>query len=175
MKGGIKHELRAPVTPAEHQGLVAKNASLMDMRENLAYQLHASSSLRQIRIIGYKHRWQMAPAEIPACCHIRYKPHRNAVYHVAPVDVVLRHERLQDILLPHEHTVHDRGGVMRQSGNVEEWHHDEYLKGLEVCQLTVPALVASKTTVVQCRRLKEPCEVVHYGRLTFFCEKIANF
>jgi len=137
-----------PSLQQEHQGLVAPNTFLMDVRENLAYHFHASAGLGQIRIIRNQYWRQMALPEIFAYGDIGEKLYCNAVYDIAPVNIVTRHKRVQDILLTSKHTVHNRCGVMGQSGNSEERHQDKYLENLKVRQLTVLALVAAKIAIV---------------------------
>lgn len=99
VEGEIQHELGTAVTPAQHERLVAKYAFLMHMGEDPSYRLHPQSGLGQVGVIADQHGRKMAPAVVLPDDDIAYKPCDYAIDDTAPVNAVLRHERVEHILL----------------------------------------------------------------------------
>lgn len=118
------------IAPTQHKYLISKDALLVDMRENLAYRLHAYSSFRQVRVIGYQNSGKMNLLEILTASHARDEPDYYAVNQIAPVYVVLSHKGVEHVLLTAEHAIEHGFGIMGEPFYRKEWHQHDNLKNL---------------------------------------------
>ena len=146
----------------------------MYMGKYLADGLHVHACLGKIRIISYQDLWQSALFVVIADNHPLDKPVGDAVYNLAPVDVVLRQIGVEHVLLPAKHAAQRRTGIVGIPLDGKEREQHQYLKYLQVSHPAVLALHDAKAAEIQIDVFKQTGECIHNHTATFFVEKTAN-
>ena len=147
----------------------------MRVRKDLTYLLHTLAGFGTVGVIRNQYGRKPTLPVIHGGCGLPYHLPGNSVDEGAPVDVVLGHERIQDVLATPEHIASCRTNVMGQPPYGHERQQHQNLEDLQIGQLIVPKLVASKVPGVQPESFQYICEVFQCAVSTFFGEKIADF
>ena len=101
VKREVKEQLAQPVTQQECQTLVAQDALVLKVRENLADELTLATALRSIRIIDYQtDRLVMRCLRTTADLSEQLEVHR--IEQLAPLDVTIIHKTIEHVLLTTE-------------------------------------------------------------------------
>ena len=140
----------------------------MDMGEYLADGFHVHACLGKVRIISYQDLWQSALLVVITDNHPLDKPIGDAIYNLAPIEIVLRQIGVEQIFPTTKHAVQGRTRIMGIPLDGKEREQHQNLKHLQVSQPAVLTLDAAKTATIQIDVFKQAGKCIHNHTATFF-------
>ena len=101
VKREIKEQLAQPVAQQQGQTLVAQDALVLKVRENLANELTLATALRSIRIINNQ-AYRLVMRCLRATADLPYQLEIHRVEQLAPLNITIIHKTIEHVLLTTE-------------------------------------------------------------------------
>ncbi len=101
VKREIKKQLAQPVAQQQGQTLVAQDALMLKVRENLANELTLATDLRSIRIINNQ-AYRLVMRCLRATADLPYQLEIHRIEQLAPLNITIIHKTIEHVLLTTE-------------------------------------------------------------------------
>ena len=101
VKREVKEQLAQPVAQQKRQALVAQDALMLKVRENLADELTLATALRSIRIIDNQADW-LVMRRFSTTADLSQQLEVHRIEQLAPLDVTIIHKTIEHVLLTTE-------------------------------------------------------------------------